>query len=46
MSDFYSGGWSVFVAVASVVSMIACLVLQAAAAVLVLIRPGRRPIDA
>ncbi len=32
MSDFYSGGWSVFVAVASVVSMIACLVLLGVAA--------------
>ena len=32
MSDFFSSGWSVFVAVASVVSMVACLVLLAIAA--------------
>jgi cytochrome c oxidase cbb3-type subunit 3 len=32
MSDFFSSGWSVFVAVASVVSMLACLVLLAIAA--------------
>ena len=32
MSDFFSSGWSVFVAVATVVSMIACLVLLAIAA--------------
>ena len=31
MSDFFSNGWSVFVAVASVVSMLACLVLLAVA---------------
>ena len=31
MSDFFSNGWSVFVAVASVVSMLACLVLLAIA---------------
>jgi cytochrome c oxidase cbb3-type subunit 3 len=31
MSDFFSNGWSVFVAVASVVSMLACLALLAAA---------------
>jgi cytochrome c oxidase cbb3-type subunit 3 len=32
MSDFLSGGWSTFVAVASVVSMMACLLLLAIAA--------------
>ena len=32
MSDFFAGGWSMFVAVASVVSMIACLVLLGVAA--------------
>ncbi|MDL2336290.1 MAG: cytochrome-c oxidase, cbb3-type subunit III [Pseudomonadota bacterium] len=32
MSDFFSNGWSVFVAVASVVSMLACLALLAGAA--------------
>lgn len=32
MSDFFSPGWSVFVAVATVVSMIACLVLLVIAA--------------
>ena len=32
MSDFVSSGWSMFVAVASVVSMIACLVLLLIAA--------------
>ena len=31
MSDFISDGWSIFVAVASVVSMLACLVLLAVA---------------
>ncbi len=31
MSDFISNGWSIFVAVASVVSMLACLVLLAVA---------------
>ena len=32
MSDFYSGGWSIFIAVGTVVSLIACLVLLAIAA--------------
>ena len=32
MSDFFSSGWSIFVGVATVVSMIACLVLLAVAA--------------
>lgn len=32
MSDFFSNGWSVFVAVASVISMLACLLLLAIAA--------------
>jgi cytochrome c oxidase cbb3-type subunit III len=32
MSDFFSSGWSIFVAVATVVSMLACLVLLAVAA--------------
>lgn len=32
MSDFYSGGWSMFVAAGTVVSMIACLVLLGVAA--------------
>ncbi len=32
MSDFFSGGWSIFIAVATVVSMLACLVLLAVAA--------------
>lgn len=32
MSDFFSNGWSVFVAVAAVLSMLACLVLLAVAA--------------
>ena len=31
MSDFFSSGWSVFIAVASVISMLACLVLLAVA---------------
>jgi cytochrome c oxidase cbb3-type subunit III len=32
MSDFFSGGWSVFVAVATAVSLVACLVLLVIAA--------------
>jgi cytochrome c oxidase cbb3-type subunit III len=32
MSDFFSSGWSIFVAVATLVSMLACLVLLAVAA--------------
>ena len=32
MSDFFSNGWSVFVAAASIVSMLLCLVLLATAA--------------
>ena len=32
MSDFFSTGWSIFIAVATVVSMLACLVLLAVAA--------------
>lgn len=32
MSDFFSGGWSWFVAIATIVSMLACLVLLAIAA--------------
>ena len=32
MSDFFSSGWSIFVAVATGVSMLACLVLLAVAA--------------
>ena len=32
MSDFVSGGWSLFVTVATVVSLVACLVLLVVAA--------------
>jgi hypothetical protein len=32
MSDFFSSGWSVFVAVATAVSLVACLVLLVIAA--------------
>ena len=36
MSDFFSGGWSIYVAAATIVGLIACLVL------LVIARAGAR----
>ncbi|WP_295645841.1 cytochrome-c oxidase, cbb3-type subunit III [uncultured Methylibium sp.] len=44
MSDFFSSGWSLFVAIATIVSMLACLVLLAIAARRkVVLRPDGRP---